>query len=369
MTATYDPRPLRLGFVMEQHVGHRTYAENLRRCLAEQSDVTTMWVPVSYAEGSRLVERLPMVPDRVRNALRGRHEARQILRHSIDATVFNTQVPAVLGGRAVQRRPYFLCYDVTPKQYDALAEGYHHRADRVGPAKWLKHRTNRSVFQRASHNFVWSTWVGRSLVDDYGVEPDRIAVLPPGVDTRLWQPRPTPHDGPLRVLFVGADFERKGGATLLEAFERLPAGSAELTLVTRAEVTPRPAVRIVNDLTANDPRLIDLYRQSDVFVLPSHAETFGIAAVEASAAGLPVIASRVGGIGDIVVDGETGFIIAPGDGRQLGQRIEQLAADADLRRRLGAAARQRAVERFDARTNAARMVEIVSRNVAARQAP
>jgi glycosyltransferase involved in cell wall biosynthesis len=88
------------------------------------------------------------------------------------------------------------------------------------------------------------------------------------------------------------------------------------------------------------------------------------------ACGLPVITTPVGGIGDIVVDGECGLLVPPGDGRALATALRRLLTDADLRARLGAAARRRAVTHFDARTNAIRLLDLarmVTRSAAGRR--
>jgi glycosyltransferase involved in cell wall biosynthesis len=171
-------------------------------------------------------------------------------------------------------------------------------------------------------------------------------------------------DGPLQILFVGGDLARKGGEDLLAAFRALAPGSAELHLVTRAPLPPEPGVRVYNDLRPNSPELIALYRACDLFVLPTKAEAFGIAAVEASAAGLPVIATAVGGLTDIVIDGETGLHMPPGDVAMLTRHLRLLIEDPALRRRLGLAARARAEARFDARVNAARIVDLLQEIVA-----
>ncbi|MGQ9592888.1 MAG: glycosyltransferase, partial [Planctomycetota bacterium] len=87
----------------------------------------------------------------------------------------------------------------------------------------------------------------------------------------------------------------------------------------------------------------------DVFVLPSTYEGFGMAALEAMAAARPVIVARVGGLAELVEDGRTGIVIPPRDPRALAEAIERLLRDIDLRLRLGAAAREAARERTDAR--------------------
>ena len=356
---------LRAAFVMETHLGHRTYFENLRRGVRAHSQVNADWIPVAYADEPRRWSPTVWMPAQLRGALNGRREVRQGLEQAAadsgyDVAVFNTQAPAVLGGAPVRRQPYILCTDITPRQYDAMAHEYGHRPDGIGPIARFKHRSNVRLFRQAARLLPWSNWVRDSLLDDYGVDPSRVEVLPPGVDTERWRPADdTRQPGPVRVLFVGGDFYRKGGEELLHAWAALPAGSAELVVVTRTELPERPGVTVHTGLEPNSPALIAHYQTSDLFVFPTRAEAFGIAAVEATAAGLPVIATRVGGLPDIVRDGETGLLIEPDDQDGLGRALRQLVDDETLRTRLGAAARQRAVVRFDATRNAARMVAVM----------
>lgn len=358
-----------VGFVMERHLGLGTFADNLRSFLDEEQVVRARWYPVGY-DSSGWWDRVP-VPSSARSALAGRLEARRVSRDSqVQAAFYNTQVPAVLAGRVTRCPPFFVSTDVTPRQYDAMAVGYGHRADRVGPLGWLKHELNRRVFFAARGVFPWSHWVARSLVEDYGVDPQRIEVIPPGVDVGTWRPRDGDRvPGPMRLLFVGGDFERKGGDLVVAAYRALPPGSAELTVVTRSRVDPTPGVEIVNDLTANDPRLLELYRSSDVFVLPSRAETFGIAYVEASACGLPVIAGRSGAVDDIVVDGVNGYVVPVGEVEPVVTRLRQLTGDPELRDRLGHNARRRAVEQFDGRANARRLARVIETSLRADRPP
>ena len=99
---------------------------------------------------------------------------------------------------------------------------------------------------------------------------------------------------------------------------------------------------------APSSRMPQLYRDAAVVVIPSlWEEPFGLVAVEAMACGVPVVASRLGGLASIVEDGETGFLVTPGDERELAQRLEALLTDPVLRKRMGTAGRRRAVEVFD----------------------
>ena len=118
-------------------------------------------------------------------------------------------------------------------------------------------------------------------------------VVPRGTDTTKFRPaerspggRPVGDDPgpPVRLLFVGGDFERKGGDLLLEAFGRL-SGSAELDIVTRSHVAAGESVRVHHGLQANSAPLRELFAAADVFVLASRGEVFPNVVVEACAGG------------------------------------------------------------------------------------
>jgi len=180
------------------------------------------------------------------------------------------------------------------------------------------------------------------------------------VELNRWHPAAAvAQNGPLRILFVGGDFQRKGGDTLLAAFQRLPAGAAELILVTRSTVEPGEGIIVRNDLQANSAELIALYQSCDLFALPTRAEAFGIALVEASATGLPVVATTVGGVTDIVRDGETGLLVEPDDVDQLAAALQQLLENPDRRQQMGNLARAHVADAFDADKNAAMILQIL----------
>lgn len=358
MNAELPPERLSLALVLEEHLGHRTFSANLRSAFDAHAELAAHWVPVTY-EAARPFRAL--LPDQVAAALGGRREVRRGLR-GLDAraVLFNTQVPAVLGGSAARSRPYIAVTDITPVQYDAMAEHYGHRVDSNPLVRRAKHRASQRVFRRAAMCVGWSTWVRDSLIADYGVDPAHTAVVPPGVDLDRWKPGPSPVRDParFRVLFVGGDFHRKGGPTLLAALEHLPE-SVEMVAVTKSVVPPTPRVHVVDDLGPNDPRLIELYQSADVFVLPTMAEAFGIAAIEAAAVGLPAVVSAVGGLVDVVEPGVTGFTVPPGDVAALADRLLRLHGAPTERAAMAVAARARAERRFDAAANGARLVTLL----------
>jgi glycosyltransferase involved in cell wall biosynthesis len=193
-----------------------------------------------------------------------------------------------------------------------------------------------------------------------------ITITPFGVDTARFRPRGTRRAaGPLVAGTVRQLWPIYGLDRLLEAFARLPDPDTRLVLIgeggerdalARKAVGLGVAARV--DLAGWVPhdRLPSALRELDVFVMPSLVpEAFGVAAVEAAATGLPVIASATGGLPEVVVDGETGYLVPPGDIGALVERMEYLAADPDLRARMGAAGRRLVLERYEWRHNAAVM--------------
>ncbi len=146
---------------------------------------------------------------------------------------------------------------------------------------------------------------------------------------------------------------------MLEAFRLLDRSKVELHLVTREPIAHIPGMNIYHGLKPNSPELIGLYRQSSIFVLPSLAEAFGIAAVEALGSGLPVIASRVGGLAEIVEDGKNGLLVPPGDPQALAEAVLKLIQDEGALRTMRLEARRSAEARFDARENARRCISLV----------
>ncbi len=351
---------LRATFLMEQHIGHYSYYANLRRFVDPVNSVTASWVPITYFEDKGLLNRLPL-PNGLRGTLTGRQQVVNGLQTPCDIAVFNTQVPAALALPLLRKRAYILCTDITPIQYDKMGAHYNHPPDRLPFLTGIKQRINKRMFQHAARLLPWSSWTADSLIQDYAVDATKIEVLPPGVDTSLWRPSDKARDAgaPLRILFVGGDFFRKGGEVLLEAFRKLPDGSAELHIATRSEIEPEKNVHVYHGMQPNSADLIQLYQRCDLFCLPTFAEAFGIVAIEASAAGLPVVATNIGGLTDIVAEGKSGHLVEAGNVEQLASTLGRLAAEPERCASMGYVARQRAESCFDARKNSARMVQIL----------
>jgi glycosyltransferase involved in cell wall biosynthesis len=159
----------------------------------------------------------------------------------------------------------------------------------------------------------------------------------------------------LLVLGVGALFERKGWDVLLDAFATLDPDLRRGSILRIAGDGPeREPLRARLEQLGLEKRagllgfrddVADLLHASDVFALPSRREGLGVACLEAMAAGRAVVASRVGGLGQVVDDGETGLLTPPAEAAPLVAALSRLLRDPDLRRRLGDAAHARVLER------------------------
>lgn len=361
----------RFGFTMQQVLGHITVYRNLRRFVERDESIAPIWTEVTYHQPGGWIERIPLVPAGKKGVARGALQVRQGLKRApYDALLFNAEALCVFIRGHIRRVPTVIMPDMTPHQLDLMAEFYNHPKPGDSALTRYKHRVNVDIYRAARLIAPWSNWTKGSLLRDYGVPEEKIVVLPPGVDTEQWAPPPAEMRQARQealnqlpqVLFVGGDFERKGGPLLLDWFLARGQQSCELHIVTRTPpALPErvPGLHVYTNLEANDPRLTQLYRESHVFVLPTLADCFGVASIEAMATGLPVITTNVGGVPDIVDDGQQGFLIEPQDGVMLASRLERLLADAPLRRAMGEQARAKVLARFDACRNSEQLTRLM----------
>jgi alpha-maltose-1-phosphate synthase len=202
----------------------------------------------------------------------------------------------------------------------------------------------RSMYAEAAHLLVMGTPSRDSLVADYGVEGSRISVVGGGLP---YDDPPTPQqltDEP-SILFIGRDFERKGGRVLLEAFdlvqERVP--GATLNIVGTARDFDLPGVTGYGKV--RDRReLADLYRRARAFCLPSLYEPYGLVLIEAMAHGIPCVGSAVQSIPEILDEGRAGLLVPPGDAGELAEALIRLLTDDEVAGSLAAIGPRRVAE-------------------------
>jgi glycosyltransferase involved in cell wall biosynthesis len=194
-------------------------------------------------------------------------------------------------------------------------------------------------------------------VRDYGVSPDRLLVAHPGAPDPFFDvPRGKNGHRP-RILFVGGDFERKGGPALLQAFVPL-ASKAELVLVTGAAVPEQAGVTVLRDIRPGTAEQLRVFADADVFCLPTLGDCTSVALGEAMAAGLPVVTTTIASNPEWVPE-DVGALISPNDDVALRAALERLVENASLRQSMGARARDWAEQHMRARRNAGRILRFM----------
>lgn len=238
-------------------------------------------------------------------------------------------------------------------------------ATRAGFGRWLLKRIDALTAAACTHVLADSGSQRDFLVREGVVAPGRIAVLAQGsvngVDGARFRPDAAARTriraewgvAPDAVVFLylGRLTRDKGLLDLARAFAEVP--GACLAMVGPDEEGLTEAIRSACGDHAAQLRFVGYTGEpqaymaaADVFVLPSYREGFGSTVIEAAACGLPAIATRIYGLTDAVADGATGFLVPPRDPAALAARMRELAADAGLRQKLGAAARERALRDF-----------------------
>ncbi len=209
--------------------------------------------------------------------------------------------------------------------------------------RWLELEQN--AMTRADHICVRSEFVRKSIVNDYAVASEKVSVIGGGVNLES-MPVPvqrSPQHGPV-ALFIGSDFHRKGGDLLLKAFAqtRRQIPNARLVILTKDSVPPSlplDGVQVM-PLTWRREEILDLYRQADLFVMPSRLETWGDVFLEAMAFGLPCIGVTGQAMNEIIRHGETGYLVPPEEVGSLSEALLDLFSNADKRFEMGNAARE-----------------------------
>ena len=204
---------------------------------------------------------------------------------------------------------------------------------------------------------IAQTRIEAERLSSWGVDRSRIVVIPTPIDLDEFPEVPDrlpPSSGGPTILFVGRLVPvSKGLDVLVRAFARLPEGlSARLRIVGEDWGAGAPLLRLARELgvasrvtllgAISKPDLRREYAGADLFVLPSRAESFGAVLLEAMASGLPVVATRVGGIPEVVEEGATALLVPPDDVDALSQAVRRLAEDPELSRRLSRSGRPRA---------------------------
>jgi alpha-maltose-1-phosphate synthase len=358
---------MRVHFVNENIGGHATMHAHIRSALAADPDVTATFfdVPprggVERAVGARIpgLGRLDLDfqttrAQLARSAIARRHLS--ALDVKPDALHLYTHNVALLSSGHMRRTPSVVSLDATNRQNAYRIPG--RSPTRFTPVSLASVVPfERRVYESARRVVVHSNWAADSVLS-YGVDTGKVEVIPFGITVPPVIPRERDGDRP-RIVFVGTSMARKGGWRLVELWQRALAESSRLTLVTMERVEPRPGLEVVNDVRPGDGRIETVLAGSDIFAFPGEIDSFGYAILEAMAAGLPVVAARQGAVGELVDDGVTGLLVPPGDDEAFAAALRELVDEPQRAAELGAAGRARVLERFDARTTTASLIDVI----------
>lgn len=215
----------------------------------------------------------------------------------------------------------------------------------------------RAVYGSMERVFTFSQYLRDSIINDYGVDAERVTVLGAGMNLDdIPEPAPDKRYDSQEILFIGVDFERKGGQQLLQAFRavRDTHPSAVLHLVGPRALNIPPGletnVRYHGFLSKREPHgrklLQELFNRSCLFVMPSLYEPFGIAPLEAMANGIPAVVSNGWALRELVAPGLTGELVEVGSVSDLAERIRTLLSSPDLLKQMGERARREVMAEY-----------------------
>ena len=237
----------------------------------------------------------------------------------------------------------------------AAIEGYYPFFDKLwGHARRAGHQICRQAIERATACVYPSRWAANSAINDYGADSSKVHVVPYGAN--LAEP-PTRdlvmssnRQERCQLLFIGVEWERKGGTQAYQTLQGLRSRDVNAHLVVIGCQPPpevdRTHITVHPFLNKQDPEQLALYQslwlESSFLCMPSRAETFGAVFAEAAAYGLPVITSRTGGIPDAVIHDETGVLLPlDATGEQFTELVYKIWATPGRYTEMVAAARDR----------------------------
>jgi len=199
-----------------------------------------------------------------------------------------------------------------------------------------------------------------------GIPRERIRIIPPGVPARAETARPT---GAPLIGAISRLSREKNVALLLRAFAHVAKEVPEAKLGVYGDGPEREELAALAETLGigakttffgHVPEAGSRCGEFDVLAVPSSRESFGLAALEAMACGTPIVATKVGGLPELILDGETGMLVPPEDERAMADALLKILRDRDLAARLGGAGRSRAIADFSEKKMQAAWIELSS---------
>ncbi len=240
-----------------------------------------------------------------------RQKARPVMDRPFDLLLVNGWEIAVAFRNLAHRMPAAAMMDAVPTTINAQLRRRGIKAWERHLSHAVHHRSFASAVRQFDFFLAWGSDCADSLFQNYGVRRDQCSVTLVPQDLEHWTPGPGNISLPIRLLFVANDFVRKGGDFLLRLYSQHLSGTCSLTIASNDPMLERQKFPTgVEWIRGKDrDQLLGVYRASDIFVLPTLKDCMPQVIGEALAAGLPCVANDVGAIGDLVHNGETGFLI------------------------------------------------------------
>ena len=369
MTTTsngHSPARYRIGFILSTLLGNKTRYNTLKKYSANVDDVECVWAPVRHYY-------LPDERDPVRYLPGPLHTRAIILAQSwpvirqigsFDAImVHQFEISSILGlkPRTINAPIIINAHDNPPVIDRATYPLYPEQRKQSAWRAKLRVTNDIWAARRAGYFIGFSEW-SAEIMRKCDLPPKHAVAQHVGLDLEMWMrpdtATPTANECP-RLLFVGGDFDRKGGRLLLDAFTAELSDKYVLDIVTKTEIkSPPPNCRVFYNLDAGDDRLIRLFHEADIFILPTEADLVPWVILEAMASQCAIVASNIGGIPDMVSP-DCGILIDPTKPSELYEALRSLVDNPVRRKAMGLAARARIEMLYDASKNVPKIFDIL----------
>jgi glycosyltransferase involved in cell wall biosynthesis len=278
-----------------------------------------------------------------------RQKARRVVDRPFDILLVHGWEMAVALRNLARRMPAAAMMDSLPATVNLqrLRQGF------KGWKRSLSHLVHHRAFARAAQDFDFflpkSSDCAASLQRDYGVDRERCFVTHAPQNLAVWKTGARSVSLPIRLLFVGNDFARKGGDFLLHLYAEYLTGTCSLTIASNDPSLPArklpPGVQWLRGI--NREQLLEVYRDSDIFVFPSQQDYAPQVLAEALAVGLPCLVNDFDGATDLVHNGETGFVFTLDTPAEIwAEHVKRLVANPSELSRMSACARKLAEEKL-----------------------
>lgn len=347
-------QPPRILFVANAVLGWSTYARQFETALAARANLAHLilnrrpqrhLMQFARRHADRPLARFlrPFDPIRMFAGPMGQDIRNAVRDFQPDVIHFAAHWPAGAIMSVASRPPYTLALDATRPSLtrDLPLPGWNSR----------ECEREAALCKGAAHLFPMSTWAASSLQKDFGLPEDRITVQPPSLAAANWPKRASVTNNLPNILFIGNDLQRKGAFRLAKWISGPLKDRCHLHIVSTDAPAPTGPGITFHGKVPHERLLADILPQMDIFCLPTTLDMSPFVIAEAAAAGIPVVASAIGGLPDLVLQNETGFLVPPDDDAGFVAALSRLINDKAMRLRMGSRAAEFAANEFNGTVN------------------